>query len=271
VERQCGKNVKNTFRSINNKQNNNKKIYKNIFIIILFIYIYIYMVNKNEIKFREEILKMSNQLKINHPTMTKITKEYLDKMPSKTLHDIAENIHLSIKGYTSKKAGNKTRKNKRKNKRKMTRKMKGGQWDLFLTGVAVIVGVSIILSNMGVALPEPLEGIFGRRPIGNRNPRAETIEQSLRGFADGSSSFRRRRTPFVADEEPSFIEERLRSLASGARNRVEYGDDDCPICLSKLTTPMENGSSNCDHKFHDECIQMWHSSHNNCPICRRER
>ena len=149
--------------------------------------------------------------------------------------------------------------------------MKGGQWDLFLTGIAVIAGVSIILSNMGVELPESLEALFRRQPLGNRNPRPETIEESLAGFADGSSSFRSRRTPFfVANQEPSVIEERMRVLASGARNRVKYGDDDCPICLSKLTTPMESGSSGCEHKFHKECIQMWHSEHDTCPICRRE-
>lgn len=231
------------------------------------------MINKNEIKFKEEILKMSKQLKKHHPDMIEITKEYLDEIPSKTLHDIAENIHLSIKGYTSQKAGKKTRKRSGKKKKKMTRKMKGGQWDVFLTGAAVIVGVSIILSNMGVTLPEPLEGIFGRQPIGNRNPRPETIEQSLSGFADGSSSFRRRRTPFVEEKKKgsSFIEKRLRYLAKNARNRVEYGDDECPICLEKLTTPMKNGSGNCQHKFHKECIRMWHSKHNNCPICRRDR
>lgn len=229
------------------------------------------MTRDNEKKFREEILKMSDQLEINHPNMTKITKEYLDKIPRKTLHDIAENIRLSIEGYTSQKAGKKTRKNKRKNKRKMTRKMKGGQWDLFLTGVAVIVGVTVVLSRMGVELPESFGTIFGRRPLGNRNPRSETIEESLAGFADGSPSFRRRRTPFVVNQEPSFIEERMRILASGAKDRVKYGNDDCPICLSKLNSPMESGSSKCEHKFHEECIQMWHSNHNTCPICRRKR
>ena len=229
------------------------------------------MINKNEIKFREEILKMSKQLKKHHPDMIEITKEYLDKIPSKTLHDMAENIHLSIKGYSSQKAGKRTRKRRGKKKKKMTRKMKGGQWYLFLSGAAVIVGVSIILSNMGVALPQPLERIFGRQPIGNGNPRPETIEQSLRGFADGSASFRSRRTPFVEEKKKgsSFIEKRLRYLAKNAKNRVEYGDNECPICLEKLTTPMKNGSHDCKHKFHRDCIRMWHLSHNNCPICRR--
>jgi len=42
--------------------------------------------------------------------MIEITREYLDEIPSKTLHGTAENIHLSIKGYTSQKAGKKNKK-----------------------------------------------------------------------------------------------------------------------------------------------------------------
>ena len=231
----------------------------------------LYMISKDEIKFKEEILKMSKQLKKYHPDMIEITQEYLDEIPSKTLHDIAENIHLSIKGYKSQKAGKKTRKHRGKKKKKMTRKMRGGQWGVFLAGVAVIVGVSIVLGRRVISLPEPLEGIFGRQPMGNRNPRPETIEQSLRGFADGSSSFRERRTFFVEKKKKSFVERRMRQLASDARDTVNYKNDDCPICLEKLTTPMKNGSRNCQHKFHEDCIRMWHSKHNNCPICRRDR
>ena len=78
----------------------------------------LYMISKDEIKFKEEILKMSKQLKKHHPDMIEITQEYLDEIPSKTLHDIAENIHLSIKGYTSQKAGKKTRKHRGKKKKK---------------------------------------------------------------------------------------------------------------------------------------------------------
>ena len=231
----------------------------------------LYMISKDEIKFKEEILKMSKQLKKHHPDMIEITQEYLDEIPSKTLHDIAENIHLSIKGYTSQKAGKKTRKHRGKKKKKMTRKMRGGQWGVFLAGVAVIVGVSIVLGRRGISLPEPLYSIHNYLEPGGRNPRPETIEQSLGGFADGSSSFRRRRTPFVGKKKKSFIEHRMRQLASGARDTVKYRNDDCPICLEKLTTPMKNGSRNCQHKFHEDCIRMWHSKHNNCPICRRDR
>ena len=231
----------------------------------------LYMISKDEIKFKEEILKMSKQLKKHHPDMIEITQEYLDEIPSKTLHDIAENIHLSIKGYTSQKAGKKTRKHRGKKKKKMTRKMRGGQWGVFLAGVAVIVGVSIVLGRRGISLPEPLYSIHNYLEPGGRNPRPETIEQSLRGFADGSASFRESRIPFVNIKNKSFIERRMRKLASNARDTVKYRNDDCPICLEKLTKPMKNGSGNCQHKFHKECISMWHSKHNNCPICRRDR
>jgi len=232
------------------------------------------MINKDEIKFREEILKMSSQLKKFHPNMKKITKEYLDKIPSKNLHDIAENIHLSIKGYKSQKAGKRTIKRGKKRRKNMTRKMRGGQWDVFLTAIAVISGVSIVLSNMGVELPEPLESIFGRRPIGNRNPRPETIEHTIGAFAEGSSSFRRRRTSFDTRsnrQNPSRVDQGMRKWSSRAREQVEVGDDTCGICLDKLSRSgrLKKGSRRCSHKFHKQCIDEWHTRSRTCPLCRQ--
>ncbi|KAH7863688.1 hypothetical protein Vadar_020738 [Vaccinium darrowii] len=45
---------------------------------------------------------------------------------------------------------------------------------------------------------------------------------------------------------------------------------ECVICLS-LFEDQEVGRKlpNCGHEFHVECIDMWLSSHSNCPICRR--
>ncbi|XP_038902313.1 RING-H2 finger protein ATL63-like [Benincasa hispida] len=44
---------------------------------------------------------------------------------------------------------------------------------------------------------------------------------------------------------------------------------ECVICLS-LFEENEIGRSlpKCKHVFHVECIDMWLSSHSNCPICR---
>ncbi|KAH7846778.1 hypothetical protein Vadar_018055 [Vaccinium darrowii] len=46
---------------------------------------------------------------------------------------------------------------------------------------------------------------------------------------------------------------------------------ECVICLS-LFEDQEVGRKlpNCGHEFHVECIDMWLSSHSNCPICRRD-
>ncbi|XP_028784756.1 RING-H2 finger protein ATL63 [Neltuma alba] len=52
----------------------------------------------------------------------------------------------------------------------------------------------------------------------------------------------------------------------------EEGDErelECVICLS-VFEDGESGRSlpKCGHAFHVECIDMWLSSHSNCPICR---
>lgn len=44
---------------------------------------------------------------------------------------------------------------------------------------------------------------------------------------------------------------------------------ECAVCLS-LFEDKEKGRKlpECGHGFHVECIDMWLSSHSNCPICR---
>lgn len=40
----------------------------------------------------------------------------------------------------------------------------------------------------------------------------------------------------------------------------------CPICLHKNEKPF---SLDCNHSFHEECIQKWLNINNSCPICRK--
>ncbi|KAK7387250.1 hypothetical protein VNO78_27892 [Psophocarpus tetragonolobus] len=52
-------------------------------------------------------------------------------------------------------------------------------------------------------------------------------------------------------------------------NKVQEEELECVICLSAF----EGGEvgrclPKCGHGFHVECIDMWLSSHSNCPICR---
>ncbi|XP_061356479.1 RING-H2 finger protein ATL63-like [Gastrolobium bilobum] len=67
-----------------------------------------------------------------------------------------------------------------------------------------------------------------------------------------------------------------------AASEVEEGDDDddddddeveqeleCVICLSAFEDgEMGRCLPKCGHGFHVKCIDMWLSSHSNCPICR---
>ncbi|KAI9109241.1 hypothetical protein K1719_019864 [Acacia pycnantha] len=64
---------------------------------------------------------------------------------------------------------------------------------------------------------------------------------------------------------PVFVYEAENTLNQEADER----DLECVICLSIF----ENGETGrslpkCCHAFHVECIDMWLSSHSNCPICR---
>ncbi|MED6225545.1 hypothetical protein PIB30_094647, partial [Stylosanthes scabra] len=51
---------------------------------------------------------------------------------------------------------------------------------------------------------------------------------------------------------------------------VEHDDElECVICLSSfIDGEMGRCLPKCGHGFHVECIDMWLSSHSNCPICR---
>ena len=59
-------------------------------------------------------------------------------------------------------------------------------------------------------------------------------------------------------------------------NRYGYVDEQqnlesCCICLEDIMTTDKNSiiTLNCNHVFHEECIQTWKALKNTCPICRR--
>ena len=41
----------------------------------------------------------------------------------------------------------------------------------------------------------------------------------------------------------------------------------CAICLCDLTSLPQNTTS-CGHSFHTDCLSMWTSKHQSCPLCR---
>ncbi|KAK7300915.1 hypothetical protein RJT34_11767 [Clitoria ternatea] len=63
---------------------------------------------------------------------------------------------------------------------------------------------------------------------------------------------------------PMFVHETEETEETGETEELE-----CVICLSVIEEG-EIGRSlpKCGHAFHVECIDMWLSSHRNCPICR---
>ena len=44
--------------------------------------------------------------------------------------------------------------------------------------------------------------------------------------------------------------------------------DDCAICLNAKPAETPVAMLSCTHSFHVNCIQTWHQTRLNCPICR---
>ena len=45
--------------------------------------------------------------------------------------------------------------------------------------------------------------------------------------------------------------------------------NECPICYDEMD---ESNSiiTNCNHKYHKDCLNVWANKHNSCPICRKK-
>lgn len=52
-------------------------------------------------------------------------------------------------------------------------------------------------------------------------------------------------------------------------SHVKEIGSECPVCLSVFAEGEEVKQLGiCKHSFHGSCIDMWLSSHSNCPVCR---
>ncbi|XP_073128346.1 putative RING-H2 finger protein ATL21B [Henckelia pumila] len=63
---------------------------------------------------------------------------------------------------------------------------------------------------------------------------------------------------------------KLNTILVGESRRIPGPNSTCcPICLEEFK-PQETIRSitDCEHCFHDSCIDLWLSTHNSCPICR---
>ena len=59
---------------------------------------------------------------------------------------------------------------------------------------------------------------------------------------------------------------RAKKFRSIKRNNA-IKENECPICSEPLTQDVR--VLRCGHRFHNECIESWLTSHNSCPLCRR--
>ena len=45
-------------------------------------------------------------------------------------------------------------------------------------------------------------------------------------------------------------------------------EDNCTICLEKYKENQVIRNLNCNHSFHQSCVDKWFENHQSCPICR---
>lgn len=47
---------------------------------------------------------------------------------------------------------------------------------------------------------------------------------------------------------------------------------DCSICMDKFQDKQLIKTLNCNHQFHNKCINLWlKKEHHNCPLCRKDQ
>ena len=45
--------------------------------------------------------------------------------------------------------------------------------------------------------------------------------------------------------------------------------DECPICYDEMNE-SNTIKTDCNHKYHKDCLNAWTEKHNSCPICRKK-
>ena len=54
------------------------------------------------------------------------------------------------------------------------------------------------------------------------------------------------------------------------RTEVECVIDECTICLNGYKLNETKKTTDCNHIFHEECLEKWLTTNNSCPLCRTE-
>lgn len=53
----------------------------------------------------------------------------------------------------------------------------------------------------------------------------------------------------------------------GDQTEEERLDNQCSICLNQMTEETR-WTTNCQHSFHRQCLDIWENNHSSCPLCR---
>lgn len=62
--------------------------------------------------------------------------------------------------------------------------------------------------------------------------------------------------------------EKLANLGKKVKSGMLAHTDDCPVCMDKMDNICSLSITNCDHVFHNSCLNKWRKSKNSCPMCR---
>lgn len=62
--------------------------------------------------------------------------------------------------------------------------------------------------------------------------------------------------------------ERFKYLGKKVKSGELVEIEDCPICWDKMDKISCLCITNCNHVFHNSCINSWRKSNNSCPLCR---
>ncbi|GAB2218082.1 hypothetical protein Droror1_Dr00001300 [Drosera rotundifolia] len=125
-------------------------------------------------------------------------------------------------------------------------------------GLGIVFGAAILLLACNIIIIKCCTNRFSRHI--NRVP-APTLEE----LGEKSAQWR------SLKDIPSFTyqkdeEAQMEGVVKGG---VEGVGSECAVCLSMFEDGEEiRELPRCKHSFHAPCIDMWLSSHSDCPICR---
>ena len=73
---------------------------------------------------------------------------------------------------------------------------------------------------------------------------------------------------FTSQKKPITKSEKLANLGKKVKSGILVNTDDCPICMDKMDRICTLSITNCDHVFHNSCLNKWRNKKNSCPMCR---